>query len=409
MPHGHRRQQIPPRYPGIGDGYGRMLPILGAIASGDRASGRLGAARGIAQPVRPIEVPVAPGLEPLCVAGGILHSRTEPSGPIRRQLVLRHAPTSVTGWIELGMQFRHLRYFVEIVDAGSFSRAATTIHVAQPALSQQMAELEQRMGGSLLQRSTRGVRPTEAGEILYREAASILRRVERLPGIVRSSSGTVEGTVSVGIATMLSGTRTGLFLERCTSALPNVTMKLTNSDSESLKAGIEAGKLDLAIVFEDELRSTFWRKPLFRQRLYVISRRFDDHAGASISLADLADQPLALPSEPNDRRSVINRAFALAGVAPKIVAECRSLNTELSVVRTGVGGTIINTGNIADIGMSDSCRPLLLEPPLFMTCSVISSANVPLTHAGEGVKTQLIDFMQEHHGKSPPPGAEWMD
>ena len=307
------------------------------------------------------------------------------------------------------MQFRHLRYFVQIVDAGSFSRAAAAIHVAQPALSQQMAELEQRMGVSLLQRSTRGVRPTEAGKILYREATSILHKVERLPGIVRSSSGSVEGTVSVGIATMLSGTRTGQFLERCTSALPNVAMNLTDSDSESLKGSIEGHRLDLAVVFEDELRTTFWRKPLFRQRLYVISRRFDDYAETSIALAELADEPLALPSEPNDRRSVINRAFAQAGVAAKIVAECRSLNTELSVVRNGVGGTIINTGNIADIGMADSCKPVLLEPPLFMTCSVISSANVPLTQAGEAVKTQLIDFMQEYHRKSPPPGAEWID
>ncbi len=56
------------------------------------------------------------------------------------------------------MQFRQLRYFVKIVEAGSFSRAAATIHVAQPALSQQIAELEERMGLSLLQRSARGVR-----------------------------------------------------------------------------------------------------------------------------------------------------------------------------------------------------------------------------------------------------------
>src|SRR5271156_3834684 len=61
------------------------------------------------------------------------------------------------------MQLRHLRYFVKIVEAGSFSRAAATIFVAQPALSQQIAELEEQMGVSLLKRSARGVRPTAAG------------------------------------------------------------------------------------------------------------------------------------------------------------------------------------------------------------------------------------------------------
>jgi DNA-binding transcriptional LysR family regulator len=82
------------------------------------------------------------------------------------------------------MQLRHLRYFVRIVEAGSFSRAAATIHVAQPALSQQIAELEEELGVSLLHRSTRGVRPTAAGETLFREAAAILQQMEQLPGKV---------------------------------------------------------------------------------------------------------------------------------------------------------------------------------------------------------------------------------
>src|ERR1700742_2604812 len=98
------------------------------------------------------------------------------------------------------MQFRHLRYFVKIVEAGSFSRAATTIHVAQPALSQQIGELEEQLGLSLLHRSARGVRPTAAGEVLYREASSILRLMEQLPGVVRSSSGETEGSVALGMS-----------------------------------------------------------------------------------------------------------------------------------------------------------------------------------------------------------------
>src|SRR5271155_5822066 len=80
------------------------------------------------------------------------------------------------------MQLRHLRYFVRIVEAGSFSRAAATIHVAQPALSHQIAELEEELGVTLLHRSARGVRPTAAGETLYREAAAILQLMEQLPG-----------------------------------------------------------------------------------------------------------------------------------------------------------------------------------------------------------------------------------
>src|SRR5471032_2077550 len=102
------------------------------------------------------------------------------------------------------MKLRQLRYFVTIVDAGSFSRAAQVAHVAQPALSQQMADLEDRLDVTLLQRSARGVNATAAGERLYVEASAILRRVERLPDVVRGHGEEVEGSVSIGMAFLAS-------------------------------------------------------------------------------------------------------------------------------------------------------------------------------------------------------------
>src|SRR5580698_5477040 len=101
------------------------------------------------------------------------------------------------------MRYRQLRYFCKIVECGSFSRAAATIHVAQPALSQQIAELEIEMGVELLQRSARGVRATRAGEVLYREGLAILRQVEQIPSLIRSADAEIEGSVSLGIVTIL--------------------------------------------------------------------------------------------------------------------------------------------------------------------------------------------------------------
>src|SRR5882724_10234564 len=218
------------------------------------------------------------------------------------------------------MQHRHLRYFVKIVEAGSFSRAAATIHVAQPALSQQIAELEEQLGLSLLQRSARGVRPTAAGEVLYREASAILRKVEQLPSILRSSTGEIQGAVSLGMSSTLAATLSGLFIETCKAALPKVTLKFAVADSQSIKAGVEASMLSMAVVFEDELVPIFSRKLLFRQRLYLVSReRFSN--GASVSFDQLAAMPLILPGLPNVTRILLNRVFAAAGITPNIVAE----------------------------------------------------------------------------------------
>ncbi|QRM56142.1 LysR substrate-binding domain-containing protein [Sinorhizobium sp. BG8] len=306
------------------------------------------------------------------------------------------------------MQLRHLRYFVKIVEAGSFSRAAAVIHVAQPALSQQIAELEAQLGLQLLLRSARGVRPTAAGEVLYREASSILRQMDQLPGIVRSSAGEVEGVVSLGMSSTLAATVAGRFIETCRTTLPKVTLKFSVSDSETLKARLEARTLDLALVFEDELVPAFRRTPLFRQRLYLIGRPPVAGNASSVSLAELAALPLILPSLPNVVRSVLDRAFAAAGISATVVAEADVLSSILSAVLSGVGQTVLPKGDLSDLPDSGLAKPVLVEPPLFLTASVLSSGDFPLTHAGEAVRRVLGEFAVDHL-RTAQEGAEWIE
>jgi len=77
------------------------------------------------------------------------------------------------------MNFRRLKYFVKIVDIGSLTQAAEVLHIAQPALSQQVATLEGELNQQLLIRTKRGVTPTGAGKILYTHARAILRQCEQ--------------------------------------------------------------------------------------------------------------------------------------------------------------------------------------------------------------------------------------
>src|SRR6201990_1207859 len=129
------------------------------------------------------------------------------------------------------MRFRQLRYFCKIVECKSFSRAASTIHIAQPALSQQIHELEAVMGVELRNRTPRGVRTSEAGEALYREATALLRQLDRIPALIRSSGGVVEGSVSLGYATGCGPRVMTPILEACKKALPKVTLQLIAGDS----------------------------------------------------------------------------------------------------------------------------------------------------------------------------------
>jgi LysR family nitrogen assimilation transcriptional regulator len=98
------------------------------------------------------------------------------------------------------MNLRRLKYFVKIVDIGSLTQAAEVLHIAQPALSQQVATLEGELDQQLLIRTKRGVTPTEAGKILYTHARTILRQCEQAQLAVNNVGQTLRGQVSIGLA-----------------------------------------------------------------------------------------------------------------------------------------------------------------------------------------------------------------
>jgi LysR family nitrogen assimilation transcriptional regulator len=306
------------------------------------------------------------------------------------------------------MQYRHLHYFVSVVEAGSFSRAASIVHVAQPALSQQIAQLEEQLGVSLLLRSARGVRPTAAGEVLYREASSILRRLQGLPGIVRSGTGPAKGVVRLGMSSTFLTTAPMAFMEQCKVSLPDVVLRMAVSDSPTIKRRVSEHELDLGLVLEDEFAPTFARTPLFRQRLFLIRHR-GASKGMPVQLTDLASMPLVLPPPPNMTRTALDQAFAAAKLSPNVVMEADVVANIIAVVRAGVGGSVLPKGDLSDMSGDDLGEPEAIEPPVYLTCSIISSGNFPLTNATESVRGLFVRFIETTLHETQAPGVEWID
>jgi LysR family transcriptional regulator, nitrogen assimilation regulatory protein len=289
------------------------------------------------------------------------------------------------------MQFRQLRYFVKIVEAGSFSRAASVVHVAQPALSQQVAELEERLGVTLLQRSARGVLPTAAGEILYKEASVILHKLDQLPSIARSDSSEPEGTVSIGFVSSLAPRLVGGLLDECRTRYPKITLRVSDGDSLGIESKIASNAVNLAVVYEDEFVTALIRKPLFRQKMYLISRTPLPGLKDVVSCERLAEIPLVLPAPTNGRRVLIERVFAEAKLTINLALEADSLGSDMS-----------------HFGPNAFAKPLLVEPPMHLTCSIVHSADLPLTTAGEAVREFLIEFIERRVGQTDMPGVEWI-
>jgi LysR family nitrogen assimilation transcriptional regulator len=279
--------------------------------------------------------------------------------------------------------------------------------VAQPALSQQIAQLEEQLGVSLLLRSARGVRPTAAGEVLYREASSILGRLQQLPGIVRSGTGPTKGIVRLGVSSTFLTTAPIAFMEQCKSSLPDVALRMAVSDSPTIKRRVTEHELDLGLVLEDEFAPTFARTPLFRQRLFLIRHRAAPQ-GKPVQIVDLASLPLVLPPSPNVTRTVLDQAFAVAKLSPNVVMEVDVVANIIAAVRAGVGASVLPKGDLSDMSGDDLGEPEVIEPPIFLTCSIISSSNFPSTNAAAAVRDLFTRFVETTLHQTQAPGVEWI-
>jgi LysR family nitrogen assimilation transcriptional regulator len=304
------------------------------------------------------------------------------------------------------VQLRHLRYFTRIVEAGSFSRAASVVHIAQPALSQQIAELELDLGVTLLHRSARGVRPTPAGDILYHEAVSILGRMNQLAELVRASGPEIEGAVNVGTSSTLAPALLGPFFEACRAALPKVILRCFTEGGAALKARLEAHTLHLACAFEDDFSPPFARRPLFRQSCYLIRNTPLPGNPATVSLRDLTTLPLVLPAAPNMVRSKLDRIFAEAGLAVQVAAEGDVMSSVLSAVQAGIGGAILPKCDFADVPGCGNVFATLIEPKIQVTASVLWLAGEAMTPATTAVRDLLTGFVEKQCLASLAPGAE---
>src|SRR5436309_12318566 len=170
------------------------------------------------------------------------------------------------------MELRQLRYFVAIVDHGSLSRAARVLHVAQPALTQQLRQLEDEFGAQLLHRSAQGVLTNDAGKIFYEHAQAILKQVGDARSAVMQSTARPGGAVALGIPQSVSGALALPLLTAVRAQYPDINLQLSEELSGNLIEQLKSGRINLAVLFDDEQLTPFTTTPLVEEQLMFITR-----------------------------------------------------------------------------------------------------------------------------------------
>ena len=238
------------------------------------------------------------------------------------------------------MELRQLRYFIRIVELGSMGRAALDLGVGTPALSQQISRLEGELSTRLLQRTTTGVLPTDAGLAFFRQAQLAIRHADAAAQAARQAR--LAGHVSIGLAPSTSGVLALPLLEAMRERYPDVRLRLVESLSGNLATLLNARQLDLAVLFETDGARRWSVLPLLDERLFVIGRRDlpGMPTGRSVRIARLASLPLVLPSGTHGLRAILDAAFARERCAPHVVLEVDGLAVLMDAVRAGLAATI---------------------------------------------------------------------
>jgi DNA-binding transcriptional LysR family regulator len=145
------------------------------------------------------------------------------------------------------MELRHLRYFVSVAEEENVTRAAAKLHVAQPAVSRQIRDLEDELGLSLLERTAKSVRLTDAGRVFLEEAKAVLQRADDAVKTVRAVSEGTRGELHVGYAPSLTVQILPRALRRFQAAVPGVRVSLHDLSTEEMWRGLHEGDLHLCL------------------------------------------------------------------------------------------------------------------------------------------------------------------
>jgi LysR family nitrogen assimilation transcriptional regulator len=231
------------------------------------------------------------------------------------------------------MDLKQLDTFVRVAELGSFTRAASVLRVAQPALSRQVRALEVELRQPLFDRNGRGVTLTEAGKRLLAHGRGILQQVQRARQDLEEQRGAASGLVSIGLPPSLSRTLTTALVEAFRERFPKATLSVVEGLSTYMLEWLAQGRIDCALVYNATPSAAFDLQPVVDEELYFVARRSGAKlVGAPIALAEVAARELVIPSRPHAIRMRVETVLAEAGLKPRVALEVESVPAILDLV-----------------------------------------------------------------------------
>jgi LysR family transcriptional regulator, nitrogen assimilation regulatory protein len=278
------------------------------------------------------------------------------------------------------MDLKQLEYFRHVAELGSFTRAASFLSVVQPALSRQVRQLEVELGQNLFDRNGRGVVLTDAGTRLLEHTRGILMQVGRARQELEDQRNGDSGHVVLGLPPSLGRSVTVPLVKAFGRLLPNASLATVEGLSAYMLEWLSVGRVDCALVYNAPASSSVDVQPLLDDQLFLIAplSKPPRKARKSITLAELADHPLIIPSRPHSIRMSVENALAGVDRKIKVAHEIECIPAVIDLVRQGHGFGVLplNAVKSTPWGEQVQVKPIL-APILKTSLSIATSAQRP--------------------------------
>jgi LysR family nitrogen assimilation transcriptional regulator len=296
------------------------------------------------------------------------------------------------------MDLKQLEYFVRVAELGSFTRAAATLNVAQPALSRQIRQLEVELRQNLLLRNGRGASPTEAGKLLLEHGRGILHQVARAREEMGRVRGALAGRVAIGLPPSVAKALAVPLVRDFRQRMPQATLSISEGLSVGMQEALAMGRLDVALLYNAAPNTDMTLEPLLRETLYLVQTPAQSPQRAALPLAQLADWPLVIPSRPNAIRMQVETELARLGRKPTIALEIDGVAAILDLVADGAGSAVLSAQAVRTSSRPEAfvLRPLDtpgLQSELSMAISAVRPASLTLQATTELIRNTVQRLM----------------
>lgn len=300
------------------------------------------------------------------------------------------------------MDIRQLRYFVAIAEQGSFSRAAAQLHVAQPALSLHVRNMETDLKVQLLHRSPKGVTPTEAGAILLRNARIILDQIAIAEEEIRGHESDPAGEVRLGLPGTVSEVLSVPLITATHQRYPKIKIRIAEAMSGFVLEWMREARIDLAILYRDVTDHGIETVRLLEEELCLLgpARAAGEPGlpppGEALSFAEAARLPLILPGPSHGLRELLARQALTVDIKLNTVIDIDSYGNIKELVRDGFGYSILPTNSVAREAQAGELRRWpIASPAVRRAVHLAYSVERPMTNAVAAIQALACEVLRD--------------